>query len=142
MHAKKDWVCDCCGSRFGLKFLLKDHMLIHLPPSFACSICDRMFAQASTLKNHLLTHAGVLNQICKICNKKYSTRNSLKTHISLEHFSKIHCEVPDCAYKTGLKVNYKRHVKIMHSEMDRVFVGKLNKKIEELKADYEMLKYV
>ena len=82
------------------------------------------------------------NKICKICNKKYSTRSSLKTHISLAHFSKIHCEALNCAYKTGLKVNYKRHIKIMHSEMDQDFIGKLYKKIDELKADYVNFKYV
>ena len=41
MHnTKKCWICDCCGSRFGIKNVLKYHMMIHLPPSFSCEECD------------------------------------------------------------------------------------------------------
>ena len=143
IHAsKKDWVCDCCGSRFGLKVLLKGHMLNHLPPSFACSKCDRKFVFPGDLKNHLKRHAGILNEICKTCNKGYSTKGPLRMHIINKHFSKIQCKIPNCAYKTGVKGHYKSHLKRQHKKLIPNLIGKLLEELEKLKPDYQKMKYV
>ena len=136
---KRDWVCDCCGSRYGTKNTLREHMKIHLPPSFACSKCDRKFAYA----HHLKRHAGILNEFCKICNKGYSTKESLKKHIIQKHFSsKIHCEIPNCSYKTGVKSYYKLHLEKMHRKIDQQLIKKMLHDLQKLKPDYEKLKYV
>ena len=143
VHAtQKDWICDCCGSRFGIKNVLKLHMKIHLPPSFACSKCDRKFVRAGSFKTHLKVHAGILNEICKICNKGYSTQDSLRTHIMLQHFSNIHCEIPGCLYKTGFKSNYKKHLKGTHKNINKNVIEKLIEKLRKIRPDYRNLKYV
>ena len=143
IHAtKKDWVCDCCGSRFGFKSELMKHMMTHLPPLFACSKCDKKFVYASNLKLHLMRHAGILNKVCKYCNKGYSTKASLSSHIRSQHFSKLHCEIPNCLDKTGVKNSYKKHLKTVHKSYDKNIIEKLLNDLEKLKPDFKKMKYV
>ena len=138
---KKDWVCDCCGSRFGIKSYLKKHMKIHLPPSFACSKCHRKFVQAAHFKFHLKIHQGILTEFCKHCNKGYLNKTSLRTHIIYRHFAKTHCEVPNCSYKTGYKGNYKIHLKHTHKYDDKNLIEKLFYDLKKLHPDFQQLKY-
>ena len=88
-----------------------------------------------------MRHAGILNKVCKNCNKGYSTKDSLKAHILLEHFTKIHCELPDCSYKTGAKSDFKKHLKTTHWKIDSNLIQKLIEKIDKLKPDFEKMKY-
>ena len=143
IHAtQKDWACDCCGSCFGTKHVLKTHMMTHLPPSFACSKCPKKFVYASYLKTHLKIHAGVLNEECKYCNKGYTTKELLKTHILHQHFSKLYCEVPNCSYKTAAKNHLKRHLKNVHKKVNPNLIEKLIDKIDKLKPNFQMMKHV
>ena len=143
IHAtKKDWICDVCGSRYGIKSLLKRHMMIHLPPSFACTQCDKKFVYSSNLRTHLKGHAGILNEVCKICNKGFSTKQSLTDHTIYQHFSKLHCEIPNCLSKFALKSNYKYHLTAVHKKVDKEILENLLEELEKLKPDHQQLKYV
>ena len=143
IHAThKDWTCDYCGSRFGIISALKTHIIVHLPPSFACSKCPKKFVHACNLKDHLNIHAGILNEVCKICNKGYSTKGGLTTHIVYQHFSKIHCEVPNCSFKSSAKNHLKRHLKNVHKKVNPYLIEKLIEKIDKLKTNFQMMKYV
>ena len=143
MHnTNKGWICDCCGSRFGIKNVLKLHMLSHLAPSFSCSECDKKFVYAGHLKTHTKLHQGILNEVCKLCNKGYSTNGSLRSHIILNHFAKFHCEVTGCSSILSSKPQYKKHLKTIHKKEDQVLIKNLITKLENLKPNYQLLKYV
>ena len=142
MHnTKKGWICDCCGSRFGLKNALKLHMMNHLPPSFSCSDCEKKFLQAGHLNAHKKRHQGILNEICKSCNKGYSTKSSLSDHIKKKHFAKFNCEVTGCSTIVSSKSYYKMHLKTIHKE-DQVLVKKLIVNLKKMKPNFQQLKYV
>ena len=143
MHnTNKGWICDCCGSRYGSKNLLKRHMMTHLPPSFSCSECDRKFVQAGNLNRHKKLHRGILNEICKFCNKGFATKSSLRIHIIQNHFVKFTCEVDGCSSTFSYKTNYKIHLKRVHKKDDKAMIGKLLEKVDKLKPDHQQLKYV
>ena len=143
IHAtKKDWVCDCCGSCFGVKRGLKQHMMKHLPPSFACLKCDGKFVYAGTLKTHLKLHAGVLSEFCKLCNKGFSIKMALRNHIINSHFTKIPCEITNCLYQSSSKPNHKRHFRKVHRNIDQILTTEIFEKLDKLKPDFQMMKYV
>ena len=103
----KGWTCDCCGSRFGTKNVLKRHMMYHLPPSLSCPECEKKFVQAGELNKHTKLHQGVLNEVCKLCNKGYASKVGRSNHIVLNHFAKFHCEVTGCSSIISSKSHYK-----------------------------------
>ena len=143
MHnAKKGWICDCCGSRFGFKNALSFHMMIHLPSSFSCSECGKKFAYASNLKAHKKRHQGILNEVCKVCNKGYATKSGLNEHIILNHFAKFNCEVTGCSSILSGKKCYKVHLKAVHKKGDQVLIETLLINLEKLKPNFQQLKYV
>ena len=143
MHnTNKDWICDCCGSRFGYKHVLKGHMVIHLPPSFSCSECDKKFVRATHFKTHKKNHQGILNEICKLCNKGYTTKNGLNDHIILNHFAKLHCEVAGCLSTLSFKSDYKKHLKTVHKNEDQILIENLLINLEKLKPNFQQFKYV
>ena len=143
MHnTHKSWICDCCGSRFGLKQALVQHMMIHLPPSFSCSECDKKFVLAGDLNKHKKRHQGILNEICKLCNKGYATKTALTNHMIQRHFAKFHCEVTECSSINGSKSKYKRHLKTVHKKDEQVLIENLIKNLEKLKPNFQQLKYV
>ena len=143
MHNKiKGWICDCCGSRFGVKDKLKLHLMSHLSPLFACSECDKKFVHAYNLKTHKKLHQRILNQICELCNKGYATKNGLSKHIISNHFAKLRCEVTRCSSALSSKPNYKFHLKTMHKKGDQVLIGKLINNLDKLKPNFQQLKYV
>ena len=143
MHfTSKNWVCDCCGSRFGNKQVLRPHLMTHLPPSFACSICPKAFWHTTHLKNHLKRHAGVVSAVCKHCNKGFPTFSGRNNHIVNHHFSQLSCEVPKCTYKSAAKGIFKRHFKRKHKNVDKNLIAQLLEKMDKLKPDYNLLKYV
>ena len=143
MHnTNKSWICDCCGSRFGLKNALKRHMLNHLPAAFSCSKCDKKFVYAFNLNAHKKLHQGILIESCKLCNKGYATKNGLKEHIISNHFAKFLCEVTGCLSIKSSKSNYKIHLKTVHKKDDQVLIENLIMNLEKLKPNFQQLKYV
>ena len=141
-NTNKGWTCDCCGSRYGTKHSLKNHMKTHLPPSFSCSECDRKFVHADTLNRHEKFHRGILNEVCKFCNKGFATKDSLRSHIIQSHFVKFVCEVAGCSTTFSSKSCYKTHLKRIHKKDDQVVIGKLLERVDKLKPDHQQLKYV
>ena len=143
MHnTNKGWICDCCGSQFGTKNTIKEHMMSHLPPSFSCSECDKMFVHVSNLNVHKKRHQGILNEVCKLCNKGYATKGGLKVHIISNHFAKFDCEVTGCSSVLSSKTNYKLHLKTVHKKDDQVFIKNLIMNLEKLKPNIQQLKFV
>ena len=143
MHnTNKDWICDCCGSRFGHKNALKPHMMTHLPPSFACSECEKKFVRDADLQIHKKLHQGIHNEICKLCNKRYVSGSALRSHIILNHFAKYRCEVTSCSSIFSYKASYKNHLKTAHKKDDQVLIGNLLISQEKLKPNFQQLKYV
>ena len=143
MHnTNKSWICDCCGSQFGYRNVLKLHMSIHFPPSFSCTECDKKFVMAGNLKKHKKIHQGILNETCKLCNKGFTTKGSLSNHIISDHFDKFHCEVTGCSTTLSSKQGYKTHLKTMHKKDDQVLIKKVIVNLEKLKPNFQQLKYV
>ena len=143
MHnTNKGWICDCCGSRFGTKNVLKIHMMNHLPPLFSCSECDKKFLRSGDLNNHKKLYQGILNEICKLCNKRFATKVGLRVHIVRNHFDKLNCEVTGCSSILCDKQNYKFHLKTVHKKDDQGLIEKLLKNLEKLKPNFQQLKYV
>ena len=116
-------------------------MRTHLPPSFACSKCPKKYVLAWNFKNHLKMHEGILNEVCKVCNKSYSTKGGLRNHIARQHFSKLHCEVPNCSYKCGSKPTLKIHLERYHQYSDKNLIKNLLEDLEKLKLDFKKMKY-
>ena len=116
-------------------------MMNHLPPSYSCSECDKKFVQIGHLNVHKKLHRGILNEICKLCNKAYPTKVGLSEHIIVNHFAKIHCEVPGCSSALSSKSFYKVHLKAMHKK-DELLIENLIKNFEKLKPNFQELKYV
>ena len=54
----------------------------------------------------------------------------------------MHCEIPNCSYKTGSKGRYKLHLKETHKYSDKNLVEKLLGDLEKLKPDFQELKYI
>ena len=143
MHnTNKNWICDCCGSRFGTKNVLKGHMMSHLPPSFSCSECDKKFVHAGHLKTHKKRHQGTLNEVCKLCNKGYATKTGLGEHIIHNHFASFNCEVTGCLSTLSSKSGYKRHLKTSHKKDDQVLIENMVQNLDKLKPNFHQLKYV
>ena len=117
-------------------------MMIHLPSSFSCSECDKKFVHASNLKTHKKCHQGILTEICKLCNKGYATKGGFNEHIIRLHFAKFHCEMTECSSIISSKSDYKIHLKKVHKKDDQVAVKNFIIKLEKLKANFQLLKYV
>ena len=143
MHnTNKVWICDCCGSRFGMKHVLTKHMGRHMLPSFLCSECGKMFVYAGNFKSHTKLHQGINNEICKLCNKGYATKVGLSNHIIQRHFVKFNCEVTGCSSTFCPKSYYKKHLKTVHKKDDQVLIENLIKNLEKLKPNFQQYKYV
>ena len=143
MHnTSKSWICDCCGSRFGSKSLLRTHLNIHLPPKFSCLECCKKFVKANDLNAHKKRHQGILNEVCKLCNKGYATKRGLTNHVTQRHFAKFHCEVTGCSSIISSKSKYKDHLKSVHKKDDQVLIENLIKNLEKLKPNFQQLKHV
>ena len=143
MHnTNKIWICDSCGSRFGYKNALNKHMMSHLPPSFFCSECDKKFVYANDLKNHQKRHEGILTEFCDLCNKGFATKVGLSDHKILNHFAKLHCEVTGCSSVFSFKGSYKKHLKTIHKNADKVLIENLLVNLEKLKPKFQQYKYM
>ena len=133
--------CDHCGAQFITKFSLIEHILSHLP-SISCTICHKTFEMVNDLIKHLKIHREIKNKECSHCDESFLTKTHLHYHILFKHFTKIHCEFEQCSFKSGCKVSYEKHLMKMHMNADKVKLKEILEKVQKLKPDYQMLKYV
>ncbi|XP_068216047.1 PR domain zinc finger protein 15-like isoform X2 [Palaemon carinicauda] len=78
--AAKEHGCDVCGKQFSRKDLLREHSVVHTPPSLPCPECKKLFKTHKSLDVHTLIHQGIKRFVCKYCGKKYHQKVNLAKH--------------------------------------------------------------
>ena len=78
----KRYFCDLCEQEFKSKFILNNHMMIHLGLfPHICKVCGRKFRQRSSLVVHSRTHTGEKPFKCDICSRDFGQRSTLARHV-------------------------------------------------------------
>lgn len=114
----KQFKCDMCDTRFGLKADLNRHRLrIHISRAFSCETCGKSFAEQSRLEHHIkVMHQQETRPFeCDICHLRLSRKSSLVRHIQTVHDrTRFRCRFCDNTYSQ--KFDAVRHERKEHAE--------------------------
>ena len=115
-EVKKPHNCTLCGTAFGLKKGLKNHLgFMHGDDAnrrpYLCSQCGSNFKEKGELKSHIdEVHDGKKPHVCSICGRSFTRANRLKLHISTAHErNAVSCSVCKKIFKAQLSLE--RHIK-------------------------------
>ncbi|GAB0097747.1 hypothetical protein DMENIID0001_134130 [Sergentomyia squamirostris] len=145
--AEHEHKCSKCPKTYPFRFQLKQHELQHdNSRPHKCAICDRAFVLKENLKKHLLIHTNEKKFVCDVCGRKFTRNTTLKVHRNTHEkkrpfipcsfcgktfvdargfvrHSKTHssnltfnCSVCKAVFKR--KDNLRRHVKVIHPDVD------------------------
>ncbi len=82
----KDFGCDTCPVRFGLKHHAKRHALVHTKPTCPVPGCGKVCQSDSHLERHgRVEHLGLREWACSQCPKAYAKRVDLRAHVARVH---------------------------------------------------------
>ena len=82
---EKNLQCSICGEHFGMKNVLKRHMVRHYDPQFKCSFCGKMLKTKNQLGEHERLHTGETPFECSVCGKGFTGKPALCQHKRLVH---------------------------------------------------------
>lgn len=112
----KQFECDLCGQKFGLKADLGRHRYrIHESRAFSCDRCGKSFAEQSQLELHIrVTHEEDSRPWeCKQCRIRFGRKSSLTRHEQTVHQrTRFTCRVCNKTYSQ--KFDAVRHERKMH----------------------------
>nr|CAH7765340.1 unnamed protein product [Callosobruchus chinensis] len=82
----KPFKCNFCSMRMVSKSAIKNHERIHTGERpYQCDVCGQGFVQHCHLSQHRLKHTGERPYKCEICHKAYPHPNTLKKHVKIVH---------------------------------------------------------
>lgn len=117
----KQFECDQCGAKFGLKADLGRHRYrIHESRSFSCEACGKSFAEESQLKLHVrITHEKDAHPWeCKECHIHFGRKSSLTRHeLTVHRHTRFVCRV--CQKSYSQKFDAIRHERRAHGLNDK-----------------------
>jgi uncharacterized Zn-finger protein len=121
VHDKvKDFHCDRCDQKFGLKGDLTRHITaVHLKQqNFKCETCERKFSKKQSLTIHvLMVHDKVKDFHCDRCDQKFGLKRDLTRHITAVHLKQQNFKCETCERKFGRKSDLKQHILRRHPEI-------------------------
>lgn len=117
----KQFECDQCGAKFGLKADLGRHRFrIHESRSFTCESCGKSFAEESQLEFHIrITHEEDARPWeCKVCHIRFGRKSSLTRHEQTVHqHTRFICRV--CKKSYSQRFDAIRHERKVHGLHDK-----------------------
>eukprot|EP00177_Eucheuma_denticulatum_P005694 GFKZ01010373.1.p1 GENE.GFKZ01010373.1~~GFKZ01010373.1.p1 ORF type:complete len:730 (-),score=76.46 GFKZ01010373.1:985-3174(-) len=117
----KQFECDLCGTKFGLKADLGRHRFrIHESRAFCCDKCGKSFAERSQLEHHIrATHEEDSRPWeCKQCGIRFGRKSSLKRHEQTVHQqARFTCRF--CKKSYSQKFDAIRHERKVHNFNDK-----------------------
>lgn len=138
--------CCSCGQLFHKKWILIDHMYLHLDPKhLTCPDCGKTSNNRTSYMAHMKIHADPqkLNRRyqCDICTKRFDhlslMRKHMLKHISAEEKSTMgRFPCPDCDKKFIYNSMLKAHVRYWHSESSVAFVCHICAREFKLRINY------
>jgi uncharacterized C2H2 Zn-finger protein len=135
---KKEFQCLICLKSFKTKYYLKNHIskvheeknpeILPRPPKtnrliFSCFICAKVLQSQADVKRHI---SMVHPFRCVVCSKVFQSEADVKIHYSTDHGiiesnNQVHeknqpIQCPFCPSKFGHKVEFNKHVSMVHEE--------------------------
>ncbi|CAB0030245.1 unnamed protein product [Trichogramma brassicae] len=113
----KDYFCENCDRKFGLKHqLLRHQKTVHEGlKDFACDKCDKKFGIKHQLLRHQKTiHEGRKDFACDKCEKKFGYKWIMIQHKRTVHEGRKDYACDKCGKKFGRKLTLITHQKIAH----------------------------
>ena len=121
--SKHAFVCENCGSRFGVRANYESHVQFgcgRTAPSsekFECLVCHKMLQSKKTLNKHLKHHYGIGSYRCNVCHKLFQQRTHLDAHMRTHDGRKpFACSLCGNAYSE--KSSMTRHLRKVHNTND------------------------
>ncbi|CAB0032222.1 unnamed protein product [Trichogramma brassicae] len=116
-EGRKDYACNKCEKKFGIKHnLIRHQKIVHESrKDYACVKCEKKFGRKSDLLKHQKTvHEGRKDIACNKCEKKFGEKSTLTRHQRTFHEGRKDYACNKCEKKFGIKHNLIRHQKIVH----------------------------
>lgn len=130
-NEKRPYLCDICGSGFGLAVNLRRHKMSrhsNIRP-FACRECGRGFVREYLLRQHMQKHTGQRGNICPLCGKSFSHRGNLNRHLRNHDGQKQHACIV-CGRAFNRKSNMEKHV-LCHTRHNSILTHKRNEQQQQ-----------
>jgi len=110
-------ICDLCGHRSFSNHNLKNHRLLHFPPTLKCEECDELFHTTIYLNRHKkIVHIQKREYNCEQCGKGFHTKSTYEGHINMHLGIKpFNCRYCQMAYQNAS--NCMAHEKKSHKEL-------------------------
>ena len=121
--SKHAFVCESCGSRFGVRANYESHILFGCgrtaPASekHECHVCGKLLQTKKTLRKHLKHHYGMDSYRCNVCQRLFQQRTHLDTHMRTHDGQKPYaCRL--CGNCYSEKSSMTRHLRKTHKTND------------------------
>ena len=119
----KNTKCKICKANFKFPFQLKSHIAnVHEEKRpYVCELCGSSFGLQSSLWNHKKTHASIKNDEvfnCDRCGKIYTQKSHLMRHIAAVHNENLPFQCNVCEIKFSRKSNLRYHIALTHQEIN------------------------
>ena len=121
--SKHAFVCQTCGSRFGVRSNYESHVQFgcgRTAPAtkqLECMVCHKVLQSKKTLKRHLQHHHGNGEFQCRVCGRSFQQQTHLDQHQRThEGFKPYACRL--CGNSYTEKSSMTRHLRKIHGTND------------------------
>lgn len=116
--------CGFCFAKFDTEPDRVAHERGHLGEErpFTCTVCSARFSRRDKLKLHYDAHTGLV-LLCSFegCDKTFNNRHSLYVHESRHGRPDLQWQCSDCAKCFSTEAAISQHLKLVHTELPRIF---------------------
>lgn len=137
---QKFFECSTCHLKYKTAGSLKNHRNLHRRPQHVCGICDKKYYTNYQMSVHYASHIGYLDYECTQCDKKYVSSHKQRAHLRTHAVEKLGCAC--CSKKVKSVETLKAHLMKNHQDIGSTSLRKLVLEADNLKFDYDTLKYV